>query len=412
VNLARNYGRSVSICTLVVVGIAAAPENNVTALTGADTAHAGTGLRLQPQASALMARCIRRYRALKSYTTIVETSVGPVATGRELVQYRDPGLMKVTSFDRAGKIRWVSFYTQDHMLALERVNDSWEWTSDFVGAEKSPELSRARLRNEFLGNPLFTSLLTGVFPTWRHRPALEALSLGTTTVFKGVPVRTVVLNFAESQYWHSQTTYNCFLGRDDYLLRGAAIEEKHDSGLEVRGLFTYSAIRANPSLPPGLFTLVPPSGARHVKAVSAPRVNVKIGSRCLPIIAHDVDGKALSLNQFRGRVVLIQFSRLWDGCDQDMLDLQATYRRCHDLGLDVLGVSTGETLDDIKAFDQRHWVPWRQICDGFWDGPLLTEFNVPVLPFYVLLDRRGNVVAVGQSCRALEASIDASMTMP
>lgn len=84
-----------------------------------------------------------------------------------------------------------------------------------------------------------------------------------------------------------------------------------------------------------------------------------------------LDGKTVSLSDYRGRVVMINFWASWCGpCRQEMPLLEEIYRDYHKAGFTLLGVNLDEDARDAR---------------GFLDGENLE------LSFPVLLDPRGKV---------------------
>jgi thiol-disulfide isomerase/thioredoxin len=126
----------------------------------------------------------------------------------------------------------------------------------------------------------------------------------------------------------------------------------------------------------------------------------------IPINATDVDGKPVSLQDYTGRVLLIEFwSTACSPCMREIPHIAEVYRKYHDRGFDVLSIS----LDDARRFsgsEFREWVSahemtWRHIYDKEgWDGPLVGAYLVGSIPNPYLVGRDGNLIASGEECRA------------
>jgi len=111
----------------------------------------------------------------------------------------------------------------------------------------------------------------------------------------------------------------------------------------------------------------------------------------------DLSGRTWDLAAIRGKVTLIDFWATWCGpCVGQFPDLKRLNEEYSGKGFQILGISLDG--DDRAAFEgwlQKNDVDWPQIYDGQgWDTPLAKEFGVRAIPFTVLLDREGEILAV------------------
>lgn len=112
--------------------------------------------------------------------------------------------------------------------------------------------------------------------------------------------------------------------------------------------------------------------------------------------SHDIDGRPVSLADYRGRVTLIDFWATWCGpCMAELPNVLATYRALHDDGLEILGISLDDNLDALRREVRTRPIPWRQVCDGRrWRSPFVSFYGIEGIPTTVLLDREGRVVGI------------------
>ena len=108
-----------------------------------------------------------------------------------------------------------------------------------------------------------------------------------------------------------------------------------------------------------------------------------------------LEGKELSVKDFRGKVLLIDFWATWCGpCVREMPNVVATYEKYKDKGFAILGVSLDHAGDEekIRAFMKKAGMQWPQLYDGkVWkNGPGVLN-NIRSIPFTFLLDREGKV---------------------
>lgn len=114
----------------------------------------------------------------------------------------------------------------------------------------------------------------------------------------------------------------------------------------------------------------------------------------------DLSGRTWDLAAMRGKVTLIDFWATWCGpCVGQFPELKRLDEEFSGKGFQLLGISLDG--DDRAAFEgwlQKNGVDWPQIYDGKgWDTPLAKEFGVRGIPFTVLLDRQGRILAVDPS---------------
>ena len=111
--------------------------------------------------------------------------------------------------------------------------------------------------------------------------------------------------------------------------------------------------------------------------------------------ATDLDGKPISLQQYRGKVVLLDFWAAWNGfCIGDILNIKKIYDTYKDQGFDVIGVSLDTDETKLRNFLKKNDIPWRQIYSG--EGkqcPLVKQSDVKSIPARWLIDKDGTLIA-------------------
>jgi peroxiredoxin len=105
----------------------------------------------------------------------------------------------------------------------------------------------------------------------------------------------------------------------------------------------------------------------------------------------DLDGKAWTLQQLRGNVVLVNFWATWcPPCRKEMPDLSALYDRFKDQGFVILGISA-EDADKVKPFIGEHPVSYPILLDP--KGQVHKQFRIYGIPMSFVYDRSGKLVA-------------------
>jgi peroxiredoxin len=121
----------------------------------------------------------------------------------------------------------------------------------------------------------------------------------------------------------------------------------------------------------------------------------------------DINGKPLSIANYKGKVVLIDFWATWcPPCQIELPNILATYKKYHDQGFEVIGISLDADRQQLDKFLKEQKLPWPQYNDGkFWDTKLVFKYGVSQLPTTYLLDGNGNIIDKDLRGDALEAAV-------
>ena len=121
----------------------------------------------------------------------------------------------------------------------------------------------------------------------------------------------------------------------------------------------------------------------------------------------DLDGEPLSVSKYKGKVVLVDFWATWCGpCIAELPNVQATYKKHHDAGFEILGISLDSDKAKLTSFLKQKEMTWKQYFDGKgWQTKLAQDYGVNSIPATYLLDREGKIVARDLRGEALEAEV-------
>jgi thiol-disulfide isomerase/thioredoxin len=120
------------------------------------------------------------------------------------------------------------------------------------------------------------------------------------------------------------------------------------------------------------------------------------------------DGREVDLEKLRGQVVLLDFWASWCGpCISAMPEVVATYRKLHDKGFEIVGISLDEDKAAMEAAIKKHEMTWPQHFDGkAWKNEIAERFGIQQIPAMWLLDRKGMVRGDGHIGPALATAVE------
>lgn len=125
----------------------------------------------------------------------------------------------------------------------------------------------------------------------------------------------------------------------------------------------------------------------------------------IPLEVPDIDGKDVSLDEYRGKVVLIDFWAITCiPCRKELPNLVEVYNEHHVEGFEIISVCL-DSMDRTTLQDLRKWIgdnkmDWRHVYDGSgWKSELAKSFFIGTIPAPYLLGADGSLIAWGRTCR-------------
>ena len=129
----------------------------------------------------------------------------------------------------------------------------------------------------------------------------------------------------------------------------------------------------------------------------------KVGKPAPAFEAQDLTGKAVSIESLQGKYVLVDFWATWCApCVAELPRLQEAYRKYHDAGFEILGVSLDETRAAVADFVKVRKLPWPQVHNATAGADLVEAFGVSSIPAAYLIDPEGTIIRLDLRGQALE----------
>ncbi|WPR77206.1 TlpA disulfide reductase family protein [Algoriphagus sp. NG3] len=134
---------------------------------------------------------------------------------------------------------------------------------------------------------------------------------------------------------------------------------------------------------------------------------VKEGKMALPFSQTDVDGSVVSLEDYEGKYVLLEFWASWCGpCRAENPNLRAEYLKYHDKGFNIVGISLDESKEKWLKAVEKDDLPWTQVSDlKGWQNEVAVLYGVRGVPANFLISPEGKIVDKGLRGEVLNAKL-------
>ncbi|MFZ6663283.1 redoxin domain-containing protein [Peijinzhouia sedimentorum] len=135
--------------------------------------------------------------------------------------------------------------------------------------------------------------------------------------------------------------------------------------------------------------------------------SLAVGAVAPDISLPNPDGEILSLSDYRGQYVLIDFWAGWcRPCREENPNVVRLYNKYNDKGFTVFGVSFDRTREDWVGAIEADGLPYPQVSDiKYFNSEAALLYKVDAIPFTVMVDPEGVIIAKNLRGPTLEAKL-------
>lgn len=105
----------------------------------------------------------------------------------------------------------------------------------------------------------------------------------------------------------------------------------------------------------------------------------------------DMNGREVSLSDFRGKIVFLNFWATWCGpCRIEMPSMERLYTKLKGKDFVMVAIDLQEPASKVKEFFKEYKLSFISLLDS--EGEVASRFGIRVIPTTFILDKQGRII--------------------